>query len=341
MFVDPETKPTVLAILPTLAKNLDSLLKCIKSVESSDFHPTLSLVVIVNDPGVVLNPIDGVRIISPGLNLGFNGGLVFGSQLFESEFIWILQDDVLVNPNTLSALYNEMVSNSKISMLSPRRSDSQGNFPACGGWVDTNGTITGFYSEVLNEGRRYKIPRKLNWVASSGSLIRKKTWKTLGGYDVDLYPLGFGDVDFCNRANAQGYEFALSDLATIEHQKILSSTGSLLRDFTYSNTSQIFAQKKQKNWRTIPISPLVEPELIAKIAQRASLIIPKLSEFASNEYLLTQLRQAKEDRDHLHDQLLQAQFDLKVITQSRIWRILKPYRLLRQYLRNYRNVTNI
>jgi hypothetical protein len=33
---------------------------------------------------------------------GGAGGLVFGSQLFESEFIWILQDDVLVNSKTLS-----------------------------------------------------------------------------------------------------------------------------------------------------------------------------------------------------------------------------------------------
>ena len=333
MFVDPETKPLVLAILPTLAKNLDSLLKCIKSVKESDFHQTISLVVIVNDPDVVLNPIDGARIISPGLNLGFNGGLVFGSQLFESEFIWILQDDILVNPSTISALYNEMVSNPGISMLSPRRSDSQGNFPACGGWIDTYGTITGIYSEELNESRSYKIPRKLNWVSSSGSLIRKTMWETLDGYDLDLYPLGFGDVDFCDRATTKGYEFALSDIALIEHEHLSSSTPSLLRDFLSQSTGQIFSQKKQKTWKATPISTLVNPEIIAKIAQRASVIIPKFSEFASHEHLHKQLRQAKMDHDHLRAQLVQAQDELKAITQSRIWRINKPYRLLRKYLR--------
>ena len=133
MFVEPLSEPVVLAILPTLAKNLDFLLKCVQAVKDSDFPQTLSFVVIVNDPDVVLDSIDDVTIISPGLNLGFNGGLLFGSQIFESEFIWILQDDVLVKSNTLSILYKEIVSNPNISMLSPRRMDSQGNYPACGG----------------------------------------------------------------------------------------------------------------------------------------------------------------------------------------------------------------
>ena len=334
MLVDPSSKPIVLAILPTLAKNLDLLLKCIKSVKDSDFNHTLSLIIIVNDPDVVLNPIDDVTVISPGLNLGFNGGLVFGSQLFESEFIWILQDDVLVNSNTLSELYEEIISNPRVSMLSPRRRDSKGNFPACGGWFDNNGNITGFYSEALNEARNYKIPRKLNWVSSSGSLIQKKMWETLGGYDLDLYPLGFGDVDFCDRAATQGYEFSLSDVAIIEHEHLSSSTPSLLRDFLSQSTSQIFSQKKQKIWTAKSISHSVSPEIIAKIAQRASVIIPKLSEFASNDYLHTQLLQAKSDNDYLQAQLLQAKVHLEAITQSRIWRISKPYRLLSEYLKN-------
>jgi len=334
MLVDPAFKPIVLAILPTLAKNLDLLLKCIKSVKDSDFHHNLSLIIIVNDPDVTLNPIDGVKIITPGLNLGFNGGLVFGSQLFESEFIWILQDDVLVNSKTLSDLYEEIISNPNVSMLSPRRRDSKGNFPACGGWVDDNGNIAGFYSEALNETRNYKIPKKLNWVSSSGSLIRKKMWDALGGYDLDLYPLGFGDVDFCDRAVTQGFEFSLSDVAIIEHEQLSSSTPSLLRNFLSQNTSQIFSQKKQKIWGTKSISTSVSPEIIAKIAQRASIIIPKLAEFASNDYSHTQALKSKSDYDYLQVKLLQAEAQLEAITQSRIWRISKPYRLLRRYFKN-------
>ena len=334
MFVEPSSEPVVLAILPTLAKNLDFLLKCVQAVKDSDFPQTLSFVVIVNDPDVALDSIDDVTIISPGLNLGFNGGLLFGSQIFESEFIWILQDDVLVKSNTLSILYKEIVSNPNISMLSPRRMDSQGNYPACGGWTDNNGNVTGLYSEDLNESRSYRIPRKLNWVASSGSLIRKETWKTLRGYDIDLYPVGFGDVDFCDRAATQGYEFGLSDWAIIEHQKFSSSTGSLLREFTYSNTSQIFAQKKQKNWATTPISPLIDPELIAKIAQNATRIIPKLATYVSDfhpykENLEMQENEIKILRTELH----QANLALEAIAQSRIWRISRPYRALRRYLK--------
>ncbi len=334
VMVDCSSKPTVLAILPTLAKNFDLVQKCIEAIRNSDFDHSLALLVIVNNPEIILEPIEDVTVLNPGINLGFNGGLNFGSKLYQSDFIWVIQDDILVNPNTLNALYDEIISDLEVSMVTPRRIDSEGRFPVCGGWNDNSGLITGAYSEPLREDSRYNIPRHLDWIVSSGLLIRREVWEILGGYDLDLYPLSHGDVDFCDRATTQGYKFSLSSTATIEHEHKSSSTPSLLRDFAFSNSSQIFSQKKQRLWKTTSISPLVAPEMIAKIAQRASVFIPKLSEFASHEFLQNKLLQTKADHDSLHIQFLQTKAELREITQSRIWRISKPYRLLRTYLKN-------
>ena len=52
------------------------------------------------------------------------------------------------------------------------------------------------------------------------------------------------------------------------------------------------------------------------------------------DYLQDQLLQAKSDYDYLQAQLLQAKVHLEAITQSRIWRISKPYRLLCRYFKN-------
>jgi GT2 family glycosyltransferase len=300
--VDPSSHPTVLAVLPTLAKNFDLLQKCIDSIKNSEFDHSLALLVIVNNPEISVERIDDVTILNPGLNLGFNGGLNFGSKLYKSDFIWIIQDDVLVNPNTLSVLYKEIISNPECAMVTPRRMDSEGKFLACGGWTDGNGLVTGLYSESLKTDFRYKIPRQLSWVGSSGAIVRRTTWEALGGYDLDLYPLGSGDVDFCNRLAIQGYKFLLSTTAIINHEQKFSSTPSLLRDFTYYNSSQIFREKQGNNWKAPAISPLVDAEIIAKIAQRASIIIPKLAEHT--------------------------EADLKAITQSRSWRFVKPFWLL-------------
>lgn len=309
--VDPSSNPTVLAILPTLAKNFDLLQKCIDSIKNSDFQHSLSLLVIVNNPEISLKSIENVEVINPGINLGFNGGLNFGGKLYKSDFIWIIQDDALVNPDTLAALYEEIVLDSDVSMVSPRRIDSMGKFPACGGWTDGNGQVTGLYSEPFKKDANYKIPRKLSWVGSSGALVRRKTWEALGGYDLDLYPLGSGDVDFCNRIAKQGYKFSLSTTAIINHEQKFSSTPSLLREFTYSNSSQIFREKQGNNWKAPAISPLVDPELIATIAQRASIIIPKLAEYA--------------------------EADLEAITHSRSWRLVKPFWLIGKNFKSLRS----
>ncbi len=310
VLIEPSLNPTVLAILPTLAKNLDQLQKCIESIKNSDFQYSLSLLVIVNNPEISFESIEDVEIINPGMNLGFNGGLNFGSKLYKSNFIWIIQDDIVVNPNTLAALYEEIVSGSGVSMATPRRIDSLGKFPTCGGWNDSSGLTTGLYSEPLRTDGEYNIPRQLDWIVSSGLLIQREMWDTLGGYDLDLYPLGHGDIDFCNRATKQGYKFLLSSTATIEHERKSSSTPSLLRDFAYSNASQIFRQKQQNNWKAPALSPLVDAELVAKIAQRASIIIPKLAEHAET--------------------------DLKAITQSRSWRLVKPFWLLGRHFKSLR-----
>jgi GT2 family glycosyltransferase len=334
VIVDPGIEPKVLAILPTLAKDLTLLLASIQSIKDSNFRQTLSILIIANDPETEIDPIDGVTVINPGLNLGFNGGLVYGTKIYKSEFIWIIQDDVRVYPNTLSNLHEEILALPKISMLSPRRIDSAGNFPACGGWTDTQGNITGFYSEALREDKEYNVPQKLNWVSSSGSLIRREMWEALGGYDLDLYPLGFGDVDFCDRATAQGYEFSLSDVAIIEHEHLSSSTPSILRDFLSQSTGGIFSKKKKNIWSAPPILPSVHPELLAKIAQRASIMIPQLARFASDHHPYKQSLTTKEiEIETLKNELLQAQLELEAIKRSHIWRISKPYRLLRKHLK--------
>lgn len=334
MIVNPSLEPKVLAILPTLAKDIDLLLTCIQSIKDSDFRQTLSILIILNDSEIEVNPIYGVTIIKPGLNLGFNGGLAYGTKLYKSEFIWIMQDDVRVYPNTLSNLYQEILSMPRVSMLCPRRIDSLGNFPACGGWTDSQGNVTGLYAEDLREDGIYSIPRKLNWVGSAGSLIRKEMWDTLGGYDLDLYPLGFGDVDFCDRATAQGYEFSLSDVAIIEHEHLSSSTPSILRDFLSQSTGGIFSKKKKNVWSAPPILPSVHPELLAKIAQRASIMIPQLARFASDYHPYKQSLTTKEiEIETLKNELLQAQLELEAIKRSHIWRMSKPYRLLRKHLK--------
>ena len=330
MLVDPSSRPEVLAILPTLGSNLNTLQACVSALKNTKFQKTLSILIIVNNPEIVLEPIEGVSLVYPGMNLGFNGGLVFGSQIYDSNFVWIIQDDVFVNSETLSLLIEDLSTYPKISMVSPRRIDAHGNsVGACGGWTDEMGQVLGLYTEPRDTNQFNNDPSKLSWVTGSGSLIRREMWDALQGYDLDLYPLGFGDVDFCNRAKVQGFEFSVSRLATIEHNQTLSSTPLFLKHFLILNSASIFAEKKQDLWKESNILPTVDFQIISKIAQSASIILPKLTKLADAHIL-----ELQEKIMNLEKELVLNNSELVAIRQSLVWRFTIPYRLIREKLRH-------
>jgi GT2 family glycosyltransferase len=150
-------------------------------------------------------------------------------QLPQTEWIWLLHDDAIVTPGTLSGLLAEASASPDIAVVGPKIRE----WPSLVRLLEVGVTITGTGSRSTGlepgepDAGQYDRPRTVLAVSSAGMLVRRQVWDALGGFDPHL-PLYFDDIDFCWRVSRAGHRVRTAPHAVIFHAEA-SSRGSRRR----------------------------------------------------------------------------------------------------------------
>jgi len=182
-------------------------------------------------------------------NLGFAGGNNVGIKYLLSKdafgYVWLLNNDTVVDRHSLQYLMEEMIkkedngiAGSKVcSYQEINRIDHAGGilYPVKGraehiGWKQID---SGQYDSVKN----------VDYVTGCSMLISKKCLDSIGLLNEDYF-LYFEDVDFCTRAKRNHWKILYVFKSTIYH-KISNSLGnnSNLRIYYYTRNRLIFTKK--------------------------------------------------------------------------------------------------
>ncbi|MFC4000377.1 glycosyltransferase [Prauserella oleivorans] len=125
------------------------------------------------------------------------------------EWIWLLHDDSAPEPDCLDTLLRAADTSPSAAVLGPLAVD----------WTDPRLVVEAGLSTDASGHRQASVPGRLGdqdspeqstevlAMPSAGSLIRMRTWESLGGFDPDI-PLLREDIDFGWRVNLAG-EFVL------------------------------------------------------------------------------------------------------------------------------------
>ena len=160
-------------------------------------------------------------------NTGFTGGVNFGikkalKNKTNIDYIWLLNNDALVDKNTLTELVktakekNSAVTGAKIFSLSKNIIKLK-NLEADGG---TFNWIQGSFPKGA-----IKNPK---WITGTSMLIKKNIFEIIGLFDEKFF-LYYEDVDFCFRLKKNGFKLSVSEKAFVSHKKS-SSTNMLGKD---------------------------------------------------------------------------------------------------------------
>lgn len=138
---------------------------------------------------------------------GFNTGIRHALKEHNPKYVWLLDNDAEVAPNTLEKLISVMDSDSKIGVAGSCILDTidRNLIVEAGGYVDD---LTATWKPYL----RYQIysqfknspPLDVDYVPACSAMVRKELFDAIGIMD-ERYFLHWDDVDFCRVARKTGF----------------------------------------------------------------------------------------------------------------------------------------
>jgi hypothetical protein len=202
----------------------------------------------VEDFNRLKNNFPNVKVLRSDVNLGFTGGNNLGikSSLEEkTDFILLLNNDTIVEPNFIQPLLNIFEKNPNVGIAAP-----QINYFTEPKKVWTEGGRiskirgSGFaYSERFDDGK-IKGDKEVTFVSGCCMLIKKEIFEKVGVFDDNFF-LYVEDADLCYRTIKAGYKIIVSHNSKIYH-KVNSSTRenlSLLPLYYVTRNRLYFASK--------------------------------------------------------------------------------------------------
>ena len=202
---------------------ISDTLDCLRSIYSST-HTNFQVLVIdnnsINDElSIIKQQFPEVISIQSQKNLGFTGGCNLGIQyaLHQSaQYIWLLNNDAIVFPNTLASLVAKMQKDPKIGMVTPVVESE--NYTYWGTYLDIKTQTRRNFSSIedLNLAEEASPQNICLW--GTALLIKTEVIQKVGLLD-DAFFAYFEDMDYSLRVTSAGYKNVLCTDALIRHGK--------------------------------------------------------------------------------------------------------------------------
>ena len=195
-----------------MALRPQNLVAQLEEVLSETAELNRQLFVILNTPHRVDLPDLGQTILRPGLNLGYGGGLQFARRFYDSEFVWIVQDDMEIQPGALETLIWELENDEDLAAVSPAkiRKDGLLHPGGAGGTLDAELRWERAFPESAMPLAEYEYEGLQTHIPGGGMLIRTSVLDNVGGFDPRFFPKQKVDVDLCLRLGKKGHRFKVT-----------------------------------------------------------------------------------------------------------------------------------
>ncbi len=246
--------------------NTFKCLDSIKKLNTPNFK--LNVVVIDNGSREKLNlPQDylgniPLKIIVKEKNLGFTGGHNAGINYALSknaDYVLVLNNDVVVDPNLISQLIKALEKNSKYAIASPKiyfspgfefhkdryKEEDKGRvFWYAGGIMDFRNVIAKHRGVDEVDNGQYQKTEETNFVTGACLLVKKEVLERVGFFD-DKYFLYYEDSDLSQRVRRAGYKIIYAPDAVVWHRnaEAAGGSGSPLQDYYISRNRLLFGLK--------------------------------------------------------------------------------------------------
>lgn len=204
--------PTATILLPTF-NNAEYLIPCVESILMTKALDGLCKLIIINN-GVQpvkeqFKNIPGIEVLEPGRNLGWEGGLKFGMEHVDTNYVCFQNDDTFI-PRACTSFYSQLLwpfGNTNIAAVGPATTNA-----------------SGLHSVHLRNPLWF--PTEVAYLIFFTVMLRTQDLKDAGG--IELSPTGSGDdLDLSIRLRKMGKKLLINPDAFIFHHAF--KTGEKVR----------------------------------------------------------------------------------------------------------------
>ena len=220
-------KPQVSMIILTWNQR-DLTLDCLASIFALDY-PLKQLEVVVVDNGssdgtarAIRESYPAVTVVENGENLGFAEGNNVGIRCAlqgNAEYVMLLNNDTVVDPQMLSCLLAVMETESGVGIVGPKMLYyDQPNVIWCAGnqinWH--TGRTNRLHAERVDNGLDGS-PQEVDFITACGACFRRKVIEQIGLLDSRFF-IYYEETDWCHRARKAGWRILLVPSARLWHR---------------------------------------------------------------------------------------------------------------------------
>lgn len=165
-----------------------------------------------------------------GFSAGNNIGIQYALDVLHADYIWLLNNDTVVMPESLSELLKGFESDNNIGITTAKTFywSNKSMIWYAGGAINnkTSRTEHWRYGEIeKKECPRLERNTPVTFISGCCMLIKREVFEKVGNLDEDYF-LYDEDSDFCLRTTAAGYTLMYCPNAVIYH-KVSASTGKI------------------------------------------------------------------------------------------------------------------
>jgi hypothetical protein len=275
--VDPPTSsPRVIAVVLDW-NGLEDTVRCVESLRQTTHRPFEVLVV---DNGSRVSPRtrlgDAVEVIENGRNLGYAGGNNVGIRLAlerGADFVWILNNDAYVEPETLSRLVAVATAHPTAAAVGGKvlRTDRPHTLWVAWGRVTWRQSLIALDGEDAPDDGRWDGEHAVPWIPGCSLLMRSDALRAVGPFDEAFFAY-HEDVEWAARARDAGWELWYTGGARTWHAVHGSSGGAShyggFRKYLSARNSVLYARRHGGFWQCLAMAAAIVLTLPFQIGRR-------------------------------------------------------------------------
>ncbi|MFC1653156.1 glycosyltransferase family 2 protein, partial [Planctomycetota bacterium] len=190
-----------------------------------------------------------VTLIKSDKNRGWGGGTNLGLKQAMSngaEYMWLLNNDLVVEPDTLSKLVAAAEKSEDAALVGPviYHYSARTEIQNCGSIFDWERYTTEHFVDL---GDIKSVEKKNFWLWFTAIMVKREVVENVGFFD-ERYFIYFDDMDYSARAMRAGYQHVLEPTAKVYHRHHKVDSGSIrkapLHYFYYNTRNDYWFWKK-------------------------------------------------------------------------------------------------